>query len=52
MHWEVLLMARVGGCVTYMSAKIVRAVGDVTVPVCRLDPSVAGASRGEGELAH
>ena len=52
MHWVELQTARTGGWVTYMWGKNTRTLGDVTVPVCWLDPSVAGASRGEGGLAH
>ena len=45
-------MARVGGWVTYMWAKIVRAVGDVGVPAFRLDATMAGVCPGEGGVAH
>ena len=45
-------MARVGGWATYMSAKIIRTVGDVGVPAFWLDPTIAGAGGGEGGLPH
>ena len=48
----ILCMARVGGWATYMSAKIIRAVGDVGVPVFWLDLTIAGARRGEGGVPH
>ena len=47
-----LKVARVGGWVTYMWAKIIRAVGDVGVPAFWLDPTMTAASRGEGGLPH
>ena len=44
-------MARVGGWVTYMSAKIIRTLGDVGVPSFWIDPTVTSACRGEGGVA-
>ena len=51
MHWVELQTAWVGGRVTYMWRKNTRAVGDVTVPVSWLNPSVAGAG-GEKKRSH
>ena len=51
MDWVDLRMARVGGWVTYMSAKIIQAVGDVGVPPFWLDMTIVGFCRGEGVLA-
>ena len=50
-HWGVLSIARVGGRVIDMSAKIIRTLGDVGVPSFWLDPTVTGACRGEGGLS-
>ena len=47
---RVVSTAVVGGWVTYMWGKIVWAANDVGVPVFWLDPTVAGAGRGEGVL--
>ena len=47
-----LKVARVGGWVTYMWAKITWAVGDVGVTAFWLDATMAGSTQGEGGLAH
>ena len=47
-HWGVLPIARVGGWVMEVSAKIIRTLGDVGVPSFWLDPTVTSACRGEG----
>ena len=52
MHWVELQVARAGGWVTYVWEKITRALGDVTVLACWLDPTVACVYRGEGGVAH
>ena len=44
-------MARVGGRVTYMSAKIIRTLGDVGVPSFWLDPTTPALAGGEGGLS-
>ena len=51
MSWVELRMARVGGWVTYMSAKIIRSVGDVGVPPFWLVTMIVGFCGGEGVLA-
>jgi hypothetical protein len=47
----VLPTTKVGGCVTDMSGKIIRAVGDVGVPVFWLDPTLTSAGQGGGNAA-
>ena len=49
--WVELQTAMVGGWVTYMTGKIVPAVGDVGVPPFWLDPTVTGARPGRGASA-
>ena len=50
-QWVLPLTAVVGGLVTYMSAKITRAVGDVGVPSFWLGLVVPAPSVGEGGLS-
>ena len=55
MDWVLLHGPRVAGWVTYMSAawgKMVRSVGDVTVPPFWLDLTVTSASGDERGLPH
>ena len=48
MHWGVLSIARIGGCVMEVSANIIWTLNDVGVPSFWLDPTVTSASWGRG----